>query len=229
MPVRLLFLSLMALCLFALGCAQPQPETVEVPVTVEVLREVPVTVEVEREVEVTREVEVPVTVEVLQEVTREVTVEVTREVPVVYNTPTPIARLATPTLTPSDSMDCQLYLAEIQHYFDSVLDRYEAIGDNLESFENGELTENEFDIRARSLWTEVRDESSFINLFFSVVDAPEVLESIISLTIDFSETNVRFMSAALADDVDQADLIADELEQMFLAIDIALTDPPDCG
>ena len=52
MPVRLLFPTLTALYLFALGCAQPPPEIVEVPVTVEVLREVPVTVEIEREVQV---------------------------------------------------------------------------------------------------------------------------------------------------------------------------------
>ncbi len=108
MFIRLLFLILTAFCLFALGCAQPPPEIVEIPVTVEVSREVhvtveverevkvdrevPVTVEIEREVEVTREVQIPVTVEVEKDVVvdREVpvtvevehTVEVTREVPV---------------------------------------------------------------------------------------------------------------------------------------------------
>ena len=59
--------------------------TVEVPVTVEVTREVQATVEVTREVPVTVQIEVPSPVEVEREVTRvvevPVTVEVTREVP----------------------------------------------------------------------------------------------------------------------------------------------------
>ena len=78
--------------LFLIGCNGEVELSREVPVTVEVIREVPATVEVTREVpvivEVTREVtatvevtrEVPVTVEVTREVTA--TVEVTREVPV---------------------------------------------------------------------------------------------------------------------------------------------------
>ena len=70
MAVRLLFPLLTALCLFALGCAQPPPEMVEVPVTVEVLHEVPVTVEVEKVVEVQKDV--PVTVEVEKVVEKEV-------------------------------------------------------------------------------------------------------------------------------------------------------------
>lgn len=80
MPVRLLFPILSVICLLALGCAQPQPEVVEVPVTVEVSRDVPVTVEIEREVKVDREVPVTVEIERVVEVTREVQIPVTVEV-----------------------------------------------------------------------------------------------------------------------------------------------------
>ncbi len=252
MPVRLLFLSLMALCLFALGCAQPQPETVEVPVTVEVLREVPVTVEVEREVEVTREVEVPVTVEVLQEVTREVTVEVTREVPVevirevmvevtrevpvVYKSPTPptpTAQLATPTFspTPTDWQECQQYLADIQQYMDFILNRYSAVGETLDRLENGEISDNAAEIRNRSLYTEIRNESSERNLIFSRISRPpENLKLIFSLVINLSAANVRLINAVFDGEGDE--VIRNRsgvVSQLLLEMDAALNAPPDCG
>ncbi len=87
MLLRLMFPLLSVLGLFALGCSQPEPEIVNVPVTVEVDREIPVTVVVEREVEITRRVDVPVTVEVEREVP--VTVVVEREVEVTRNVEVP--------------------------------------------------------------------------------------------------------------------------------------------
>ena len=202
MPVRLLFPSFMALCLFAFGCAQPPPEIVEVPVTVEVLREVPVTVEIEREVtqapitvekivtvEVEKEVQVPVEVEVtrevmvevIHEVTREVTLEVTREVTVVKNNPTPSTRterLDTPTFTPTptESEECQKYLADVQQYVDFVQNRYDAVAEILDKLANGEISDNAAQIRNRSLYTEIRNESSERNLIFiEQVDHPRFL------------------------------------------------------
>ena len=218
MPVRLLLPILTTLCLVALGCAQSPPEVVEVPVTVEVLREVPVTVEVEREVtqapirvekivtvEVEKEVEVPVevevtrevTVEVIQEVTREVTVEVTREVTVVKNNPTPTAQLVPPTFTPTptDSQECEKYLADIQQYVDFVENRYDAVGEILDKLAKGEISDNAAEIRNRSLYTEIRNESAERNLNFNRNRPPEILKPFFFLASSFSYANVRLMNA----------------------------------
>ena len=262
MPVRLLFPIFAALCLFALGCAQPSPEIVEVPVTVEVLREVPVTVEVEREVtqapitvekvvtvEVEKEVEVPVEVEVTREVmveviqevtrevtvevTREVTVEVTREVMVVQNTPTPTVRLVTPTVapTPTDSQECQKYLADIQQYMVFLLNRYSAVGETLDRLENGEISDNAAEIRNRSLYTEIRNESSERNLFFSRINRPpEILKPIFLLVINLSAVNVRLINAVFDDERDEVIRNrSEDVSDLLLEMDKALDDPPACG
>ncbi len=252
MPVHLLFPILTALCLLAIGCTQPSPEIVEVPVTVEVFREVPVTVEVEREVtqapitvekvvtvEVEKEVQVPVevevtrevTVEVIQEVTREVMVEVTREVTVVQNNPTPTARLETPTFTATDSQECQEYLADIQQYMVFLLNRYSAIGEILDRLESGEISDNAAEIRNRSLYTEIRNESSERNLIFSRINRPpEILKSIFSLVINLSAANVRLINAVF--DGERDEVIRNRsgvVSQLLLEMDVALDDPPACG
>ena len=253
MPVRLLFPSFMALCLFAFGCAQPPPEIVEVPVTVVVLREVPVTVEIEREVtqvpitvekivtvEVEKEVQVPVevevtrevTVEVIQEVTREVTVEVTREVTVVKNNPppTPTERLEAPTFTPTptDSQECQQYLADVQQYVDFVQNRYNAVGKILDKLANGEISDNAAEIRNRSLYTEIRNESADWNL--SRYRPPEILRAVFILVNNFSYANIKLMDAVFNGERD--DVIRDRaraMTELLLEMKVALADPPACG
>ena len=254
MPVRSLFPTLTALCLFAFGCAQPSPEIVEVPVTVEVLREVPVTVEIEREVtqapiivekivtvEVEKEAQVPVevevtrevTVEVIQEVTREVTVEVTREVTVVQNNPTPptpTERLETPTFTPTptDSQECQKYLADVQQYVDFVQNRYDAVAEILDKLANGEISDNAAEIRNRSLYTEIRNESANWNL--SRYRPPEILRPVFLLVNNLSYSNVKLIGAVFDGERDQ--VIRDRARAMWellLEMKMALTDPPACG
>ena len=253
MPVRFLFPSFMALCLFAFGCAQPSPEIVEVPVTVEVLREVPVTVEIEREVtqapvtverivtvEVEKVVQVPVevevtrevTVEVIQEVTREVTVEVTREVTVVKNTPPPTRteRLEAPTYTPTptDSQECQQYLADVQQYVVFIQNRYDAVGEILDKLANGEISDNAAEVRNRSLYTEIRNESADWNL--SHYMPPEILRAVFILVNNFSYANVKLMDAVF--DGERDDVIRDRaraMTELLLEMKVALADPPACG
>ena len=254
MPVRLLFPTLMALCLFAFGCAQPPSEIVEVPVTVEVSREVPVTVEIEREVtqapitvekivtvEVEKEVQVPVevevtrevTVEVIQEVTREITVEVTREVTVVKINPTPptrTERLEAPTFmpTPTDSQECQEYLADVQQYVDFVQNRYDAVGEILDKLANGEMSDNAAEIRNRSLYTEIRNEFADWNL--SRYRPPEILKPVFFLVNNFSYTNVKLMDAMF--DGERDGVIRDRaraMGELLSEMKMALADPPACG
>ena len=253
MPVRLLFPILTTLCLFALGCAQPSPEIVDVPVTVEVLREVPVTVEVEREVtqapitvekivtvEVEKEVQVPVeievtrevTVEVIQEVTREVTVEVTREVTVVKNNTTPPTRteqLETPTFTPTptDSQECQKYLADVRQYVDFIQNRYDAVAETLDRLANGEISDNAAEIRNRSLYTEIRNESADWNL--SRYRPPDILRPVFLLVNNLSYANVRLIGAVF--DGERDNVIRDRARAMWeLLRDMktALANPPAC-
>ena len=213
---------------------------VQVPVEVEVTREVTVevvrevTVEVVREVtvEVVREVTVEVVREVMVEVVREVTVEVTRERAVIKNDttpPTPAASVAKPTPTPttSDTQECQQYIEDIREYMVFIAKRYQAIGQNAEMLANGEISASAAEVRNRSAYNEIYNESSERNLNRYV--PPDSLKDLHILVTNVSAVNIRLINSILGGDSDK--VITDRARTVSAGLqelNTALANPPNC-